>query len=218
MYVDPSSTIAGIPALRVRTFLRWAKTCQFLTLDYFRIRLRLSPVEVTQLVDELLRRDMLEPLSAAPPGEPWYRVTLAGNSFALASAARPISRTTADRKLSEFLDRVNIVNKGDKYLYRVHRALVFGSYLSETPKVNDIDVAVEIGPRYNDMKLQEDCERERIEKAEKGGRRFRNFVDRLAWPHDEVLLFLKSRSRAISLHTTDDDILETSVTRQVYPV
>jgi hypothetical protein len=39
----------------------------------------------------------------------------------------------------------------------------------------------------------------RVAAAEKNGRRFGGFFERLEWPLTEVVLFLKNRSRALSL-------------------
>src|SRR3989442_8988969 len=80
-----------------------------------------------------------------------YTRTLAGSTFAQASAARPLQRATADRKLAEFLDRARQVNGDDHYLYRVKKVLVFGSYLTQADRIGDIDVAVELAPRWQDV-------------------------------------------------------------------
>ena len=43
--------------------------------------------------------------------------------------------------------------------------------------------------------------------AEKKGKKFSSFIDRLEWPEHEVRLFLKSRSRTLSIHSIHDEIL-----------
>ncbi len=43
--------------------------------------------------------------------------------------------------------------------------------------------------------------------AEKKGKKFSSFIDRLEWPEHEVRLFLKSRSHTLSIHSINDKIL-----------
>ena len=73
-----------------------------------------------------------------------YCVTLLGSTFSLASAALPLRHATAERRLAEFLDRVRAVNANDGFFYRVHKVILFGSYLTDRKRINDIDVAVEL--------------------------------------------------------------------------
>ena len=48
-----------------------------------------------------------------------------------------------------------------------------------------------------------------IDRSRKWGKgKFSNFVEQLFWPQTEVLKYLKSHSRSISIHTTDDQILK----------
>ena len=79
-----------------------------------------------------------------------YKRSLAGSTLAQASAAQPLQRGTAQRKLAAFLARVRRVNEDDYYLYRVKKVLVFGSYLSAAARINDIDVAIELVHRWQD--------------------------------------------------------------------
>jgi ribosomal protein S19E (S16A) len=48
-------------------------------------------------------------------------VTQAGDSLAVATAARPVSRKTAERALAQFLERVARVNDDPYFLARVTR-------------------------------------------------------------------------------------------------
>ena len=72
----------------------------------------------------------------------YWEVTNKGRTLALASAAQPILRKTAERKISELLERVKIINTSPRYLFEVTKVIVFGSYLTEKQKINDIDIAV----------------------------------------------------------------------------
>lgn len=44
---------------------------------------------------------------------------LDNNALALASAAKPILRTTAEKKINEFLERVRDVNRNEYYKYKI---------------------------------------------------------------------------------------------------
>src|SRR5947208_5083131 len=80
---------------------------------------------------------------------PWYELTDQGTRLAQASAAAPLRRATAERKLREFMARVEQVNQSEEFAYRVNRVVLFGSYLTDAERVNDIDVAVELAPRWD---------------------------------------------------------------------
>jgi predicted nucleotidyltransferase len=61
-----------------------------------------------------------------------------------ASAAKPITRQTAERALDDFLARVVLVNRRAYYLAKVTKVVVFGSFLRpDIERLGDVDVAVE---------------------------------------------------------------------------
>jgi predicted transcriptional regulator/predicted nucleotidyltransferase len=215
MYLDPKSTILDIQATRIRDVLRSSPYC-FQT-EYLSYRLRLSTEEGQRLIDELMRRGLLE-VEPHLRGRK-YCLTLNGGTFSQASAARPISRATAERKLDEFMARVHAVNADEHYLYVVRRVVLFGSFLTDAPKLNDVDVAIDLARRF-DGEVQIAKEREHRAQAQAGGRRFATYFEELAWSEYEVELFLKSRSRAIRLHriSNEERMLATAKTRQLFPV
>lgn len=134
--------------------------------------------------------------------------TIKGNSLSMASAAKPISRKTANKIYNEFLERVKQVNENEYYLFRIKKVVVFGSFLESEEQLGDIDIAVEIVPKEEDKEKHFKLTRERAREASNQGRRFGNYVEELFWAREEVKRFLKSRARSISLHETDDKILE----------
>lgn len=97
-------------------------------------------------------------------------------------------------------------------MIKVKKVVVFGSYLTVAPKVNDIDVAVEFAWKEDHRKVfNKDKAKLALYlalKAENRGRSFGTFVDRLFWPEQQVKSFLKSRSRTLSLHPIQDKILD----------
>lgn len=214
MYVDPKSQIAGVTATRVRDFLRCASDSEF-TCKYVSKGLKLLCSHSEELINELMQLGYLEPVDTSI-GPQRYRRTLAGSSFAHASAARPLTRKTATERLAAFLERVRTLNDNNNYLYRVRKVLVFGSYLTKQDRLNDIDVAVELVNRENDPSKRKVAIRACIRKANEGGRQFSGIADEMYWPYNEVILFLKSKSRAISLHPVEDDILKQTESRVIF--
>lgn len=97
------------------------------------------------LIIELERESYIKKAGRFRDEQLWGN-TIKGNALALASAAKPILRSTAERKINEFLERVKEVNRNDYYLYKIKKVVVFGSYLSDAEKLGDIDLAIEIVP------------------------------------------------------------------------
>ena len=143
--------------------------------------------------------------AASPDGtrHQFWEITMEGNGLAMATAARPVKRRTADRVVARFLERVAAVNDEERFAYRVARVTVFGSYLTDATELNDVDLLVDLVPRSRNAEKQAALERSSRIGAARSGRRFGSMVDELGWPETEVRLFLKHRSRTLSLHYTD---------------
>ena len=109
---------------------------------------------------------------------------------------------SAEKILTEFLKRVEEIREDDWYLYKVSKAYVFGSYLSDRNRINDVDVAIELVPKEKDRDTLEELNRYKAEFEMRGGRRL-SFVEKMFWAKIEVVKFLKSRSR-ISVHEIED--------------
>jgi len=214
MYIDPNSKICGKPALVVRSLMRKIGDGN-VSVEFIAENLNAGMVNAKRLTEKLIHEGYLEINHQFSSKEKIYCTTLQGNSLSLASAAKPIKRDTADKKLLEFMGRVNIVNSDNYYLYKVKKVVVFGSYLSKKERLNDVDVAVEIVPKYdNDEQFRRN--EERVNEVGKKGTYFSTFLDRLFFPELEVIKYLKSRSRTISLHRTEDPILEQVETKTIY--
>jgi len=129
----------------------------------------------------------------------WTTTQLA-QSFGSATAARPITRQTADAALARLLERVDRVNSDDYFLAQVTRVILFGSYLRrEVGRLGDVDVAVEMCPKEADRGRLRELNHQRVAEVERNGHRFRRALDRESWWQTETFRFLKGRSRAISL-------------------
>ena len=127
-----------------------------------------------------------------------------------------LAMSKADRALAQFLDRVATVNGEEGFAYRVKRVTVFGSYLTHSDQLNDVDLLIDLVPRKTNVKAQEMLEASIRARAVKSGRRFGIFIEELAWPRTETCSFLKNRSRMLSLHYTDHALVEKIEHRVVF--
>jgi predicted nucleotidyltransferase len=210
MRIDSKEQIADVEILKVRDLLRRVNNTDEWEADFVVNRLKISPKKANRLIIELNRRGYIEPIRIYRQKQ-FYRKTLKGSTLGLASAAKPVTRKTANRIIAEFMDRVRQVNSDQSFLVKVKKVLVFGSYLTDAIRINDIDVAVELTWKENHpLVLNKDKAQLALNLsniAEKKGKKFSSFIDRLEWPEHEVRLFLKSRSRTLSIHTIHDEIL-----------
>lgn len=212
MHITRSTQIIGQPAILIRDLLRglgegaWGA-------DAVAIRLGTTRRAAATLIKRLEQGGYVRPNRTF--GGRWFRTTPKGVRLALASAAPPLKRPTAERQLQAFLERVKIVNGDPYYLYRVSKVVLFGSMLTTAPRVSDVDIAIEMQPKL-DHARQRPAEDERILRARLvDGRRFRNLAEEVWWPKQEVRLFLKSRSRATSIHEADR-VLKQTATRVLF--
>ena len=211
MRISPNEKIAEVPILEVRKLLKGVDNESDWGKNHVTSILELSPQKVNRLLQELERRGYIE-RGVIFKREQLWRKTLKGSTLGLASAAKPVIRETADRVFSEFLERVKQVNSDPCFLMKVKKVVVFGSYLGDSPRLNDIDIAVELDWKQDHSwflgKGRAQAVLDYAHEAQNRGRRFSPFTDQLAWPEDEVKLYLKSRSRTLSIHSISDEILD----------
>jgi predicted nucleotidyltransferase len=167
------------------------------------------------LVDELLRQDFIEENYETGKSGYW-QTKIKGNALAGANAGRPYKRISAKLVFDDSLKRVESLPDNAYYLYRVKTVVLFGSYLSESPTVNDVDLAVELSPKEsNSNHHHELCEQRRQLLWEKG-KRYSNYIEYMMWPETEIYNFLKSRSRILSIHRYEEMIWQVSKHEIVY--
>ena len=123
----------------------------------------------------------------------------------MATAAPPLRRETAGRLIADLIDRIRTVNADDSWAYQVGIAVVFGSYVQGVKRPNDVDIACELRPRWTGERQQA---QEQV-RREIRGKRFRNMSEWATWPKLEVIRFLKTRARGLSIHELEDWILQT---------
>ena len=171
MRVDPKGTIAGKPALLVRDCLRNLRA---------RVSWDLSTLETAASLEPGTGRPLLRALSAAglvkSVGRGWWDITQEGQRLSSATAAKPVTRATAEKGLREFLTRVERVNRDARFLGRVNRVVLFGSMLREdVDRVSDVDLAVEVLPKIADRELLTARNRRQVEALLGAGHAFRGF-------------------------------------------
>jgi predicted nucleotidyltransferase len=193
--IDPSGTIAGHPALVVRNCLRTLRA---------RISWNLATLEMAANVEPGTGKRLVRSLAAAglvrSAGRGWWEMTQAGQRLSSATAAKPITRQTAEKALAEFLARVERVNRDTRFLGRVNRVVLFGSMLREdVDRLSDVDLAVEVVPKIADHVKLAARNKRRVESLARAGHVFRDAFDVHVHWYREVFQFLKSRSRIISL-------------------
>ena len=160
--------------------------------------LKVEVEQARRIVYSLRRLGYVEVVPQQRPGT--WRNTMAGNALANATAAAPISRAQAELLLRDFLARVRSLNSDRSQLYRVGKVVIFGSYLTNEGRVGDIDLAIRLDRRPEFAERWPEALLTRADAAASRGRRFRGFLERLAWPETEVKRYLRGRARALSLH------------------
>jgi hypothetical protein len=105
MRIDPKSMIGGFSALVVRKALRNLRILDQWNVGDLEKAAALAPGTGGDLVRALQAEGLIESCA----GGAWC-VTQLGRRFSVASAAKPVTRATAERALKEFLDRVVQVN------------------------------------------------------------------------------------------------------------
>lgn len=153
MRISSADTIAGQPALAIREPFKKIQTYGG-TLSDIANQLHVDQKTAQEIFDTLCTEGYIDPVEIpdnADEKNTYWKTTLNGNSLAIATARKPITRQTAERLLNEFLQRVKEINDCADYAYCVKQVVIFGSYLSDSPNLGDIDLAIWIEHRYNDM-------------------------------------------------------------------
>lgn len=112
-----------------------------------------------------------------------------------------VTRSKADELIGDLVQRARSINRDSEYLYRVTRLEVFGSYVSEKPKLGDIDVAVDMALK-REYRDGVDFHKECVKQGR--GRTFRSSLAMLMWPQEKTLRALKAGHRAFSFHDSSE--------------
>jgi hypothetical protein len=216
MRIKPDEVVAGFPARKIRELLRQSVDC--LSARHATKVLEIKTEQAIQLLELLEQDGFLERNPASPNSDDeqsWKR-TVKGGAFANALFSKPVSRQSAEKTMSEFLHRVQQVNGNTRFLYGIRKVIVFGSFLSDAPFVGDLDLAVDLYPKEKDSRKHSELIRARANEAARYGRRFRNYVEGFRFAEQEVMMFLKARTRTLQLTCCDDGVLDIIESRVIY--
>lgn len=213
MQIDSTAEIAGCPVLEVRRFLRETMhSCSWDKL-WLENTLHLSDRRMNRVLEQLSRDGYIEP-SPFAKGE--WRNTSNGNTLACASAAKPLHRQSAKRKLDDFLNRVRFVNSPEcEFLYWIEEVVLFGSMLTQKARLSDIDLSIRLEKKLEGEAFSQAANL-RTRLARSKGRVFRNIVEEVCWSEREVILFVKNRSQAISLVEWNSEWLRDQAHEVIY--
>jgi len=207
MRIEASQKIAGFPAIQVRLLMR--RVGAFL----------ITPVGAGHILgctaDQALRllRDLGKGGYTSSNDGQYWEVTDKGTALASATAAKPLRRVTVERLISELLDRVQEVNQDDRWAYRVETVVIFGSALTSKLRPSDVDVACSFRPRWRDAQQQRVHEQQRRDLRRSP---FASTIQQLYWPQFELVRFLKSRSRGLSIHRFDEWVRQNTKYKVLY--
>ncbi|MBS0233453.1 MAG: hypothetical protein JSR99_08195 [Proteobacteria bacterium] len=203
MRVDWKERIRGVPILSVRNLLRRLG-------DSFRVEdiireLRITAAKAKSVIRDLKRRGWLELVPKAKLSDrrrkervQFFQLTIAGNAFAMARAAKRISRNEAGKRLNRFIQRIKAINANDDFGWYVDEARVFGSYLDKTvADLGDIDIALSLKWRLIIGRGKVEYSETR---ARASGKVINSFLRKITYAEYEVRLFLKNRDPYISIH------------------
>src|SRR5208282_1172429 len=150
MKLNRDAPVAGMDILKLRNlFRKFARgnLSRVAIMKEFSVAAR----KANKMIADLVTLELISPCEIRHDKEiRYYETTIKGNALGFAKASKPVSRVTADRVLGEFLDRVSGVNGHSELAYHVESVIVFGSYLSNARRLNDLDIAVELVPKCRD--------------------------------------------------------------------
>jgi hypothetical protein len=201
--IQASDEVEGVPLLKVRAVFRQAGLDGILSTGFVSRQLQLTKPEADRLLTALREMGLLAPVRArqgAGVTEDEWHLTDDGIRLRAASAAKPLRRETADRLMSELLERIATLNSDERFLARVKKAVAFGSYIGNADRIGDLDVAVELVWREPDSKKHTEANNRRVADEFAKGRHFANILEQMFWWQQEAMLFLRNRKRGLSLH------------------
>jgi len=163
--------------------------------DWLLRKLRLSDSQADRVLEELAGQGYVS-LGPSKHKDLEYQMTEAAYALVRSSAAKRISRTTAQDALEGLMSRAGEINSNPKYLYSVCSVVLFGSYLDGNERLGDLDVAIELSARIKDP---DERTKAHLRYARDSDRRFGNFTEELSWAEAEIYQVLKARRRTLSI-------------------
>jgi len=125
-----------------------------------------------------------------------------------------MNRAKADQLVAELLQRAAEINRRGELTHCIASIHVFGSYLTDSDGLGDIDITVELERRHDDWEQHEAVNEARIKAS---GRDRLSHLDRLSFGEQEVQRLLKGRVRHLSVHSLSEVKRIGTPYRQIFP-
>jgi len=198
MHLIKKSKLYGQPTREIRDYFRFVGLGTFDAED-LRTSLKLSADETRVVLSGLLADSYIDP---APPrdGVTEYGLAIKGRQLAAAKFAPQISRSVGEQLLAGVLTRAADEDAQRQFVFCVTKIALFGSMLGDSEMVSDVDLALEVTPRFEGDEFRARSQR-RIDLAEQGGKRFRSMIASVVWPRMEVTEYLRGGARYVSIHS-----------------
>jgi predicted nucleotidyltransferase len=106
------------------------------------------------------------------------------------------SRKTARMALEGIVQRINEVNKNEEFIYKITKAVLFGSYINSTKeKIGDLDIAI-----YVELKDKSIPEIEQNQARARTSYNYVPFMLSFIYGKEEVFKYIKNKKRVLELH------------------
>ena len=215
MNIDSKSTVCGLPALELRKLLLSIKSSSF-DLKVIRNKLKFNSKKAQVIIDNLLVSGYIEKDMERKAKIQRYIITLKGSAFALASAAKPYKRVTVDKAYKALMERVEEINSSDQFLHEVTKVTIFGSYLSNSEYLGDLDVVIEIAKKISDFEEFMLKQAALVQDAINSGEKIQDDIYELHFSELKTRKYLKNRSPILSIHSVYDGILKIADHKTIY--
>lgn len=216
MNITKGELIAGFSAVKMRDFFRKTRGGS-IGIDFTSHHLAIGRSRSKKLLAVLESEGYLKSTEEKTRGKSktWWTPTAKGIELINASAARPLTRATADRLIEELLKRVKEINTSKEFLYSVVKVILFGSYLDgNKERISDVDVAVFVVPKDTDLNNHSaNCRKQ----SDKEAPYYAGFFERQFFSYTKTLKYLKNRSRGLSVHDVSGGLLRSDIkTKTIY--
>jgi predicted nucleotidyltransferase len=203
-YIDDLAASSAIDeSARGRLRRYWETRIDDGSLHGGRVTLKKIPEQTAAakvLVEALLADGIITRADAHPLDETvWYETTDKGQSLKMAGFTPRMNRAKAEALLSSMLERVAQINADPELLHWVTEVRVFGSYLTDTDDLGDLDVAISLERRIHGRSYTDAAHalaRKRSPSLD--------FFNRLAYPDRLIRQLIKNRSPRISVHDVSE--------------
>jgi hypothetical protein len=162
------------------------------------------------LFDHLLAEEYIERVVGTPDdpapndGKVRHRTTMKGQALLITTLAPRINRAKAEALLKGVLERVAAINADPELMHWVTEVRVFGSYLTDSDDLGDLDLALSYQRRptkKDDLKGFTDAIKAFVARH---GKQHLSWEDQMFLPERMMKQRIKGRSPYISMHGIDE--------------